>query len=111
MAEDGMRVLFKGVSVFDRSQVVPIDGMPQALLEPPSEPLTGDSHTHLLEPMRVFAESLGFTVSLQRDPHLEKRTLRVVHAAATAGCSVVLPSGENYAQPVFSRSCGTLVTR
>ena len=50
-AEDGMRVLFKGVSVFDRSQVVPIDGMPQALLEPPSEPLTGDSHTHLLEPM------------------------------------------------------------
>jgi hypothetical protein len=66
--DDEMRVLFKGVSVFDRSQVAPIDGMPQVPLEPPSEPLTGDSHAHLLEPMRVFAESLGFTVSFEAIP-------------------------------------------
>ena len=37
-ADDDTRVLFKGVSVFDRSQVAPIDGMPEAPLEPPSEP-------------------------------------------------------------------------
>ncbi len=66
--EDGMRVLFKGVSVFDRSQVAAIDGMPQVPLEPPSEPLTGDSHAHLIEPTRAFAESLGFTVSFVSIP-------------------------------------------
>jgi len=35
-ADDQTRVLFKGVAVFDRSQVAPIDGMPQAPLEPPA---------------------------------------------------------------------------
>ena len=66
--DDETRVLFKGVSVFDRSQVAPIDGMPQVPLEPPSKPLTGDSHANLLEPTRVFAESLGFTVSFESIP-------------------------------------------
>lgn len=54
-SEDETRVLFKGASVFDRSQVRPIDGVAQPPLEPPSEPLTGDSLAHLLEPMRAFA--------------------------------------------------------
>jgi len=63
--DDETRVLFKGVAVFDRSQVALIHGLPQAPLEPPSEPLTGDSHAHLLEPMRALAESLGFTVSFE----------------------------------------------
>jgi hypothetical protein len=66
--DDKTRVLFKGVSVFDRSQVAPIDGVPQAPLEPPSEPLTGDSHAHLLEPTQAFAQSLGFTVSFESIP-------------------------------------------
>jgi hypothetical protein len=66
--DDEKRVLFKGVSVFDRSQVAPIDGMPQAPLEAPSKPLTGDSHAHLLEPTRAFAQSLGFTVSFESIP-------------------------------------------
>jgi hypothetical protein len=66
--DDETRVLFKGVSVFDRSQVAPIDGMSQAPLEPPSEPLTGDSHARLLKPTRAFAESLGFTVSFETIP-------------------------------------------
>jgi hypothetical protein len=67
-AGDEKRVLFKGVSVFDRSQVAPIEGMAQAPLEPPSEPLTGDSHAHLLAPLQTFTESLGFTVSFEASP-------------------------------------------
>ena len=64
------RVLFKAVSVFDRSQVTPLDGVVQTLLEPPCEPLTGDSHAHLLAPLRAFTESLGFTVSFESIPGL-----------------------------------------
>jgi hypothetical protein len=48
-------MLFKTVFVFDRAQVEPIDGREQAPLGPPCEPLTGDSHAHLLTPMRLFA--------------------------------------------------------
>ena len=62
------RLLFKTVFVFDRAQVNPIDGREQAPLGPPGEPLTGDSHAHLLAPMRSFAESLGFSVSFESIP-------------------------------------------
>ena len=34
-------------------------------LEPPREPLSGDSHAHLIEPMVAFAASLGFTVCFE----------------------------------------------
>jgi hypothetical protein len=61
-------MLFKTVFVFDRAQVDPIDGREQAPLGPPCEPLTGDSHAHLLAPMRSFAESLGFAVSFESIP-------------------------------------------
>lgn len=37
-------VLFKTVFVFDRAQAAPIEGVEQARLEPPCEPLTVDSH-------------------------------------------------------------------
>jgi hypothetical protein len=61
-------MLFKTVFVFDRAQVDPIDGREQAPLGPPCEPLTGDSHAHLLAPIRSFAESLGFSVSFESIP-------------------------------------------
>jgi len=66
--ESRPRVLFKGVPVFDRSQVAPLDGVELAPLDPPCEPLTGDSHAHLLAPMQAFTESLGFTVSFESIP-------------------------------------------
>jgi N-terminal domain of anti-restriction factor ArdC len=62
------RMLFKTVFVFDRAQVDPIEGRAQTPLAPPSQPLTGDSHAHLLAPTRAFAESLGFTVALESIP-------------------------------------------
>jgi antirestriction factor ArdC-like protein len=58
-------VLFKTVFVFDRAQVAPVEGAEQAPLDPPCEPLTGDSHHHLIAPLRAFTESLGFTVSFE----------------------------------------------
>jgi antirestriction factor ArdC-like protein len=62
------RVLFKTVFVFDRAQVDPIDGIEPVPLEAPCEPLTGDSHSHLLAPLQAFTESLGFTVSFEQIP-------------------------------------------
>jgi hypothetical protein len=52
------RVLFRTVSVFDIAQT---DGEP--LPEPPREPITGDSHVHLIEPLTAHARSLGFSVA------------------------------------------------
>jgi hypothetical protein len=45
--------------------VAPIEGVEQAPLQAPCERLTGDWHAHLLEPLRAFTESLGFTVSFE----------------------------------------------
>ena len=59
------RVLFKAVSVFDRSQVAQLNGLEPAPLDAPCEPLTGDSHAHLLAPLQAFTESLGFTVAFE----------------------------------------------
>ena len=58
----------KGVSVFDRSQVAPLPGEQPTPLDPPCEPLTGDSHAHLLAPLQAFTESFGFTVSFESIP-------------------------------------------
>jgi hypothetical protein len=76
-------MLFKTVFVFDREQVDPIAGHEQAPLGPPREPLTGDSHAHLLAPIRVFAESLGFSVSVESIPGetggwCDQKTRRIV---------------------------------
>ena len=35
----------------------------QVPLDPPCEPLTGDSHAHLIPPLVAFAGSLGYSVS------------------------------------------------
>jgi len=57
--------LFKAVSVFDREQVAPLPCREPTPLEPPSQPLTDDSHRHLLAPMIAFAQSLGFAVAFE----------------------------------------------
>jgi hypothetical protein len=60
--DEETRVLFRAVTVFDRSQVDPIEGREQAPLDPPVVALTGESHAHLLGPLFAFASTLGFTV-------------------------------------------------
>jgi hypothetical protein len=59
------RVFFKTAFVFDVSQTDILPGAEPVALEPPHEPLTGDSHAHLLTPLRRFAESLGYFVSFE----------------------------------------------
>jgi hypothetical protein len=62
------RVRFRAVPVFDRCQVEQLEGREPAPLEAPSEPLTGDSHAHLIEPAAAYARSLGYAVAFQATP-------------------------------------------
>jgi len=62
---DERRVFFKTAFVFDVSQTDILPGAEPVALEPPREPLTGDSHAHLLAPLEAFAESLGYSVSFE----------------------------------------------
>lgn len=59
------RILFRTAFVFDVSQTDVLEGAEPVALEPPRQPLTGDSHAHLLAPLREFAQSLGYSVSFQ----------------------------------------------
>jgi antirestriction protein ArdC len=59
------RTFFRTVFVFFQDQVVPLPNRDPVPLEPPREPLTGDSHAHLIDPMVAFAASLCFTVSFE----------------------------------------------
>jgi len=54
------RVYFRAVPVFDVSQTEEIPGAKVVPLTPPVQPLSGDSHEHLLEPLRAHATELGF---------------------------------------------------
>ncbi len=88
------RVLFRTAFVFELSQTEPLPNVEPAALEPPSQPLTGDSHVHLLEPLAEFAASLGYSVSFEEVPgsaggwcdYLAKRI--VVDATAPANAQV-----------------------
>ena len=61
--EQSRRTVFRSVSVFDVSQTDPLPGKEPLPLQPPGEPIEGDSHAHLLAPLDLFAKELGFTVS------------------------------------------------
>jgi antirestriction protein ArdC len=66
--DDHARLLFRVVPVFDRSQVDALDGRDQAPLEPPSQPLAGDTHAYLLTPAAELARQLGFSVTFRVMP-------------------------------------------
>ncbi len=59
------RVFFKTASVFSVSQTDPLPGVEPLPLAPPHEPLSGDTHEHLIAPLTRFAATLGYTVSIQ----------------------------------------------
>jgi hypothetical protein len=62
---DETLVLFKTVAVFAQDQVARLPDVEPTPLEPPSQPLTGDTHAHLIAPTIAFAESLGYIVTFE----------------------------------------------
>ena len=66
--QEARRLYFRAVAVFDRASVDPIPGADPTSLEAPCEPLTGDSHRHLLERLAAFAVELGYTITYQQIP-------------------------------------------
>jgi N-terminal domain of anti-restriction factor ArdC len=61
-------VFFKTAFVFELSQTEPLPGVEPVALEPPHEPLSGNSHAHLIPSLRSFAASLGYPVSFGAIP-------------------------------------------
>jgi hypothetical protein len=65
---DRRPVRFTTVAVFALWQTAPLPGVEQLPVEPPCEPLTGDSHAHLLEPLGQLATQLGYVVTFEEIP-------------------------------------------
>jgi antirestriction protein ArdC len=63
--DDKPRTYYKMVAVFDRSQVEPLPEFPGSAvdLDPPREPLGGDSVAHLLDPLADLVRSLDLDLS------------------------------------------------
>jgi len=62
------KVLFRTVPVFDVSMTDPLPGKQPVPLTPPAEPITGDSHHHLIAPLIAHAAQLGYTVEIRELP-------------------------------------------
>ena len=82
-------VRFTAVVVFGLSQTDLLPDAEELPLEPPHEPLSGDSHAHLLEPLGQLATQLGYTVSFEEIPGAtggwcDSRAKRIVVDAAQA---------------------------
>jgi antirestriction protein ArdC len=60
--DDDQPVYFRAVPVFDRAQVDALPDRDPTPLEPPCEPVTGDSHEALIAPLIQHAGELGYTV-------------------------------------------------
>lgn len=62
------RIFFRTVPVFDVCMTDPLPGKDPVPLQPPAEPITGDSHRHLIAPLTDLAGELGYTVEVRDLP-------------------------------------------
>src|SRR5215207_7142099 len=62
------RVFFMAVTVWDVTGTDAIPGKEPVLLSPPAEPITGDSHQHLIAPLIAHAAELGYGVEIRDLP-------------------------------------------
>src|SRR3954452_24106590 len=65
---DEKTVFFRAVPVFDVSMTDPLPGREPVPLTPPTQPLTGDSHHHLIAPLIAHAATLGYHVEIRELP-------------------------------------------
>jgi N-terminal domain of anti-restriction factor ArdC len=65
---DQTRVFFRTVPVFDVSMTHPLPGTDPVPLEPPSQPIEGDSHAHLIPRLTALADELGYYVEIRELP-------------------------------------------
>jgi len=63
--DEPRRTVFRAVSVFDVSQTDALPGTDPVPLDSPSQPIEGDTHAHLLRPLRCLATELGFALELR----------------------------------------------
>jgi N-terminal domain of anti-restriction factor ArdC len=62
------RIGYRTVSVFDVSMTDPLPGVEPVQLTPPAEPIEGDSHEHLIEPLQNLARELGYGIDVRDLP-------------------------------------------
>jgi hypothetical protein len=62
------KTFFRTVPVFDVSMTAPLPGKEPVPLAPPSQPITGDSHHHLIAPLIAHAGQLGYSVEIRDLP-------------------------------------------
>jgi antirestriction protein ArdC len=65
------RIFFRTVHVFDVSQTDPLPGIEAAPLAPPRQPLRGDSHADLIDPLERLGAELGYTVAYRELARVE----------------------------------------
>jgi hypothetical protein len=61
-------VVFRAVPVFDVTMTDPLPGREPVPLTPPTQPITGDSHQHLIAPLIAHAATLGYRVEIRELP-------------------------------------------
>jgi N-terminal domain of anti-restriction factor ArdC len=59
------KVFFRTVNVWDVSMTASLPGRDPVPLTPPSQPICGDSHRHLIAPLIAHAAGLGYTVEIR----------------------------------------------
>jgi hypothetical protein len=65
---DEKAVFFRAVPVFDVSMTDPLPVREPVPLSPPSQPITGESHQHLIAPLVAHAATLGYQVEIRELP-------------------------------------------
>lgn len=65
---DEKRLVFRSVNVWDVSMTDVLPGRQPVPLVPPSQPITGDSHRHLIAPLTAHAAELDYTIEIRELP-------------------------------------------